>query len=254
MPAPLFRGVGVALVTLFDGTGELDAKATAAFATELVAAGLTGVVVAGSTGEAATLDGPERAELTAAVRAAVPVDVPVLTGTGAPSARQAATYTAMAFDAGADGVLVLSPPGSADLASYYATVLDAAGGRPVLGYHFPKMSTPGIEVDALPRLAELGLVGLKDSSGDPQRMLQTLATFDGDLYVGSSWLLSAAGPLGVTGAILAVANAEPELSIRAFAGDVEAQRSLTPANARATGPAAVKAMLADRGVPARTRV
>jgi hypothetical protein len=29
MPEPLFRGVGVALATLFDDVGELDAKATA---------------------------------------------------------------------------------------------------------------------------------------------------------------------------------------------------------------------------------
>jgi 4-hydroxy-tetrahydrodipicolinate synthase len=125
----------------------------------------------------------------------------------------------------------------------------------VLGYHFPLMSAPGIDVDLLPRLAEVGLVGLKDSSGDPSRLVRTLETFDGDLYVGSPWLLSAAGPLGATGAILAVANVEPELSVAAFGGDAAAQRSLTEAATRATGPAAVKALLAERtGRSARTRV
>ena len=64
--------------------------------------------------------------------------------------------------------------------------------------------------------------------------------FDGWLYVGSPWLLSAAGPLGATGAILAVANVEPALSIAAFAGDVEAQRALTPSNL-ASGPVARQA-------------
>jgi 4-hydroxy-tetrahydrodipicolinate synthase len=252
---PLFRGVGVALVTLFDEAGEVDTEATAALAAELVGEGVAGVVVAGSTGEAATLDGAERAQLTAAVRAVAPPDVPVLTGTGAPSARQAAGFTRAAVEAGADGVLVLSPPGSVDLEAYYRHVLAAADGTPVLGYHFPVMSAPGIAVEQLPRLGELGVLGLKDSSGDPQRMLRTLDCFDGDLYVGSSWLLSAAGPLGVTGAILAVANVEPALCVRAFSnGDVEAQRALTSANARATGPSGVKAMLAARGWSSRYRI
>ena len=251
MSAPLFRGVGVALVTVFDDTGEVDTAATASLAAELVDHGITAVVIAGSTGEAATLDPGERAALTTAVRAAVPATVPVITGTGAPSARQAVRHTEEAVGAGADGVLALSPPRSADLEGYYGQVVAAAGDVPVLGYHFPAMSAPGIPLDALPRLAELGVVGVKDSSGDPQRMVRTLDEFAGDLYVGSAWLLSAAGPLGVTGAILAVANAEPELSVRAFSGDVEAQRALSPANRRADGPAGVKAMLGERGWPAR---
>ena len=38
------------------------------------------------------------------------------------TARQAAALTRDAKDGGADGVLVLSPPGSADVLAYYATV------------------------------------------------------------------------------------------------------------------------------------
>lgn len=254
MSTPLFRDVGVALVTLFDERGEVDTGATARLAAELVSEGLTAVVVAGSTGEAATLDGDERAALTAAVRTAVPANVPVLTGTGAPSRHQAVRLTQAAVDAGADGVLVLPPPGSPDLKSFYSAVVDAAGDVPVLAYHYPVMSAPGIAVDELAGLAELGVRGIKDSSGDPQRMLTTLDDFAGALYVGSAWLLSAAGPLGVTGAILAVANVEPALSIRAFAGDVEAQRALTPVSQRTKGPAGVKAMLAERGWAAHTRI
>lgn len=44
------------------------------------------VLVAGSTGEAPTLDAGERRGLVRAVRAAVPAGVPVIAGTGAPSA------------------------------------------------------------------------------------------------------------------------------------------------------------------------
>jgi 4-hydroxy-tetrahydrodipicolinate synthase len=42
MPEPLFTGVGVALVTLFDDDGEVDAKATADLAATLVDLGIRG--------------------------------------------------------------------------------------------------------------------------------------------------------------------------------------------------------------------
>jgi len=71
------------------------------------------------------------------------------------------------------------------------------------------------------------VVGAKDSSGDPERLLQTLSTWDGHLYPGSSALLSFAGPLGCPGAILALANAEPALCATAFAGDHASQLALT---------------------------
>jgi 4-hydroxy-tetrahydrodipicolinate synthase len=81
-----FEGVGVALVTLFDDRGELDAPASADLAVRLVEAGVRAVVVAGSTGEAAALSADERSALLDAVRAAVPPSsgVPVIAGTGAP--------------------------------------------------------------------------------------------------------------------------------------------------------------------------
>jgi 4-hydroxy-tetrahydrodipicolinate synthase len=250
----IFQGVGVALATLFDDGGGLDAARSAELAASLADEGMRAILVAGSTGEAATLDPAERVELVTAVRAAVPAGVPVLAGTGAPSARHATQLTASALNAGADGVLALSPPGSADLERYYGEVVAAADGAPVYGYHFPGMSAPGIPVELLPRLGELGVVGLKDSSGDPSRLVRTLEHFEGALYVGSPWLLSAAGPLGAAGAILAVANVEPALSIKAFGGDVDAQRALAATCERSSGPAGIKRLLGERGFSAVTRV
>ncbi len=51
---PLFTGVGVALVTLFDDDGEVDAKATADHAAALVELGMRAVLVAGSQSGRAT--------------------------------------------------------------------------------------------------------------------------------------------------------------------------------------------------------
>ncbi len=168
VPEVLFSGVGVALVTLFGPDGSVDLAATAAHADRLVGRGVQAVVVAGSTGEASTLTGAERVALLGAVRSAVAGRVAVLAGTGAPSARQAVALTRDAVAQGADGLLCLSPPGGADPRGYYGEVAAAAAGVPLFAYHFPRVSPPGIGVELLP---ELPVQGVKDSSGDPDRLL-----------------------------------------------------------------------------------
>jgi 4-hydroxy-tetrahydrodipicolinate synthase len=252
--AALFTGVGVALVTIFHDDGELDAAATADLAARLVDAGVRAVLVAGTTGEAATLTPDERDALIAAVRAALPDRVPVLAGTGAPSGRQAAALTERAFDAGADAALTLSPPGVADPRPYYDRVAKAAGGRPLLAYHFPRASSPGIPVEQLP---DLPVSGLKDSSGDAERLLGEIDVFDGDLYTGSPTLLTMCGAVGAAGALLALANVAPERCIAALDGDGVAQRELIGAHRLASEqfPAGVKRMVAERfGLSASARV
>ena len=245
MTGPLFTGVGVALVTLFDDDGELDAKATAEHAATLVELGMRAVVVAGSTGEAASLTEAERTALLEEVRRAVPSGTPVLAGTGAPSRRQAAALTRAAVEHGADGMLVLSPPGAADLPRYYEAVAAVAGEVPVLAYHYPRTSPPGIPVELLPQLP---VQGVKDSSADPERLLAERIGYQGWLYVGSSALLALAGPLGCTGAVLALANAEPERCVAAFSGDVDAQLELAKVHtaARQPFPHGLKSLVADR--------
>jgi 4-hydroxy-tetrahydrodipicolinate synthase len=250
----LFTGVGVALVTLFDDAGEVDAAATAEHAARLVDLGVRAVVVAGTTGEAATLSTDERDRLLAAVRTAVDAGVPVIAGTGAPSARQAVDLTAHARDGGADAVLVLSPPHAPDPQPYYEAVAAEAGDMPVLAYHFPKVSPPGLPVDAI---GTLPVAGCKDSTGDPERMLATLRATALPLYTGSSALLSFAGPLGCAGAILALANADPERCAAAFDGDADAQRALTVGHFAMSDPfpRGLKQLLADRfGTSTVTRV
>jgi 4-hydroxy-tetrahydrodipicolinate synthase len=62
----------VALLTLLDQDGQVDATATAALAADLAGRGIRGVLVCGTTGEAATLADAERCDLIRAVRDAVP--------------------------------------------------------------------------------------------------------------------------------------------------------------------------------------
>jgi 4-hydroxy-tetrahydrodipicolinate synthase len=241
----VFTGVGVALATLFDVDGAVDAEATGAHAARLVDLGVAAVVVAGTTGEAAALERQERAEVLSTVRAAVDGRVPVLAGTGAASASQAADLTARARDGGADAVLVLSPPHTVDPRPYYARVAQAADDLPVLAYHFPKVSPPGLPVDMIDALP---IAGCKDSSGDAERLLVTLRTVSVPLYTGSSAVLALAGPAGCAGAILALANVEPERCIAAFGGDAKVQRDLIDVHVAIHDrfPVGLKARMAER--------
>ncbi|SOD98176.1 dihydrodipicolinate synthase family protein [Blastococcus haudaquaticus] len=250
---PLFTGVGVALVTLFRPDGALDAPATADLAGQLVGLGVRCVLVAGTTGEAAALTREERDTVVGAVRAALPADVPVLAGTGAPTGRQAAELAERAFGAGADAVLALSPPGVPDPRPYYDTVAEVATG-PLLAYHLPAAAAPGIPVDLL---ADLPVAGLKDSSGDADRLLHECDVFGGDLYTGAVSLVGLCGAVGGAGALVAVANFAPEDAVATFAGDAEAQLRSAAADrtAFADFPAGYKRAAAQRfGTSAVTRV
>lgn len=220
--SPIFTGVGVALVTLFDEDGEIDAPATADHAARLVDAGVAAVLVAGSTGEAATLDAEERSDLLIAVASAVDGRVPVLAGTGAPSSRQAVVLSKRAADDGADALLVLSPPQVVDPRPYYERVTGAVD-VPVLAYHYPTVSSPGVPVDVL---GQLPVSGIKDSSGDAQRLILEAEEIATGLYTGHPSLLHLAGAIGAAGAIVALANVDPEGCHRAWAGDGDCQREL----------------------------
>ncbi|WP_158716213.1 dihydrodipicolinate synthase family protein [Blastococcus sp. Marseille-P5729] len=237
----IFTGVGVALVTLFTESGDVDVETTTEHAVRLVDEGITSVVVGGSTGEAPTLTSAERAELVRSVKSAV--RVPVISGTGAASGRQAAEQTRDSVQAGADAVLVLSPIRANDPTAYYRAVAAELDGTPMLAYHFPVMSAPGIPV---PLLADLPIAGVKDSSGDVRRLMQTIDAFGGAIYSGAAPLTLYCAALGLPGMILGIANAAPADSVAAWNGDVRAQRRLSALDTGAMGefPAGIKAATA----------
>lgn len=238
----IFTGVGAALITLFTDAGEVDVDATTAHAVRLVDEGITAVVVGGSTGEAAALTSGERADLVRAIKSAV--SVPVISGTGAASGPQAAAQTRDSVAAGADAVLVLSPHRVANPQAYYDTVAKELGDVPMLAYHFPLMTQPGLPLD---RLHELPIVGVKDSSGDVRRLLATMDAFDGSIYSGSAPLTLYCSTLGLPGMILGIANAAPADAAAAWGGDVAAQRRIAALDTKAMGefPAGIKAATAQ---------
>lgn len=252
---PLWSGPAVALVTFFDGSGGVAADATAEHAARLVGAGVRAILVAGSTGEAAALTDEERVTLIGAVRRACP-DVPVVAGASGEWWQPAVQRATAAVRAGADAVLVAPPRVGADLGDYFGHVAAAVGSAQLLAYHFPPTAGGPIPVQTL---ASLPVRGIKDSSGDPERLLGVLDAegWTGSTYVGAVTLTAYAGALGATGAILAAANLAPEDCVAAWGGDMAAQRRLlrTHHTCRDRFPHGLKEAVAARyGTPAGTRL
>jgi 4-hydroxy-tetrahydrodipicolinate synthase len=136
---------------------------------------------------------------------------------------------------------------------YYGTVAEAATG-PLLAYHFPGASAPGLPVDLL---ADLPVSGLKDSSGDAGRLLHEREVFTGDLYTGAATLVGLCGAVGAAGALVAAANVAPELCVAAAGGDGDAQVRLAAVDRAASAdfPAGYKRAAAERfGTSVVTRV
>lgn len=218
---PLPLGVGVALVSIFDVNGTFSVPATTRQARWCVDQGIAHILVAGTTGEPWRLTVADRIAMVSAVKEECP-DTPTLVGTGDTQAEKALELTRALSDAHvADGLVVLAP---ADMPAerFYSAVREIAPDDLVLAYNFPVLSPPGITPSDM---AHLPVDAVKDSSGNADGLAEMI---EGgfDVYVGSSNLLALAGRCGATGAILALANIVPHLCLRAWDGDMVAQRRL----------------------------
>ena len=119
-------------------------------------------------------------------------------------------------------------PTTATCASSTARSSHAAGHMPVLAYHYPGVSAPGITHGGAQ-----GAQGRRHQ-GLHRRRRAMLDEWPRGTRAGSTravaTIVAYAGQLGCTGAILAAANLEPELCADAFAGNVPAQKDLLHAH------------------------
>ena len=126
----MFEGVFPALITPFQRNQgkNLDLDGLRSNIAHLVASGVHGVVPCGSTGEAATLAVAEHEQVVEVAIDEVNGKVPVLAGTGSNNTSEALRFTRAAKDAGADGVLVISPyynkPNRSGLVKHYTAIAD----------------------------------------------------------------------------------------------------------------------------------
>lgn len=211
-----FTGVFPAMCTPFDEDERIDFETLQTDAQRLERAGVDGLVPVGSTGESATLTHEEHVQVVDAVIDAVE-DVPVIAGTGSNNTREALELSERAADAGADGLLLISPyynkPEQRGLVEHYRTIADAVD-VPQIVYNVPSRTGRTIEPDTAVELASHeNIAGYKAASGD-LGLIGEIAerTADEDFAVlsGDDALTLPMLSVGATGAISVAANIEPE--------------------------------------------
>ena len=260
------HGVVPPTVTAFEEDGTLDAETTAAHARFVVDRGVHGVFPLGTNGEFALLGPEERDEVVRAVVDEVGDEVPVIAGVGEPATRRTVERAEAAEDAGADGVVVVTPyyyPLDGDAAVEHYRTVCAAVDCPVYVYHIPSKTGNDLALDTLAEIAAIdNLAGLKDSSKDVPWLGQAVAAHDDLTFLaGSDSLLKPGLDLGCTGMVSAVANAFPELVVDLYeaydAGDADRAAELQAEvyevrQAIKRGPymAGVKEALSHRGFDA----
>ena len=231
-----FEGVYPAMTTPFTETNEVDHEQLAANARYLESAGVDGLVPVGSTGESATMTHDEHVEVIETVRDAVE-DVPVIAGTGSNNTAEALSLSERAADAGADGLLLISPyynkPEPAGFLEHYRAVADAVD-LPQIVYNVPSRTGRSIPADVAVELASHPNVqGYKAASGDLNLISEVIErTRDEEFSVlsGDDGLTLPVLSVGGTGTISVVANVEPERSCAmvgaALSGDYDRAREL----------------------------
>lgn len=212
-------GILVPVVTPFDPeTGECAPVSFRENIRKWLARPIDGIVVFGSTGEGVLLDDDEKERLLGYARELVPATKPLVAGAGADSTRATIRQVKRLAAAGADAVLVHSPPyfaaslTPAALREHYVAIADASP-IPVILYHIPKFMHQVFEPGLVGELSRHpNIVGLKDSSGDLKRFAEYADQCGEDfrLFIGSGANLYTALELGATGGIVALGLLAPE--------------------------------------------
>jgi 4-hydroxy-tetrahydrodipicolinate synthase len=212
-PGRPFGQVLTAMVTPFDGEGELDLAKAEELATHLVDLGNDGLVVNGTTGEGPTTSDQEKSELVRAVVSAVGDRATVVAGAGTYDTRHSVHLAREAEKAGAHGLLVVTPyysrPPQSGLLLHFTAVADATD-LPVMLYDIPPRSVIPIELETLQRLAQHPrILAVKDARNDLRVGTEVLATttlayYSGDDPVNLPWLsVGAVGFVSVIGHVVA---------------------------------------------------
>jgi 4-hydroxy-tetrahydrodipicolinate synthase len=147
-----------AMITPFTNSGEVDFEGAQSLAQILVQDGNDGLVICGTTGEAPTLSSEEKVALWKAVKQAVGSNVPVIAGTGSYCTRSTIALSQKAQQAGADGLLLVSPyynkPSGKGMLEHFRAIHDATD-LPIMLYNIPGRTGVEIPVEILEELAGL---------------------------------------------------------------------------------------------------
>lgn len=227
----IFKGAGVAIVTPMKENFEVDYDKLEELIDFQVKGETDCIIISGTTGESATLSMEEHAEV---IRAAVRFTdhrVPVVAGTGSNCTETAVWLSKEAQEAGADGLLIVSPyynkATQNGLIRHYTQIAGEVK-LPVIMYNVP--SRTGCNI--LPETAAYlynhveNIVGIKEATGNVAQAAKTLHLTDGkiDMYSGEDGIVVPLLALGAIGVISVWSNVAPkqvhDMCMKFFEGDI----------------------------------
>ncbi len=233
-PTEALGSVLTAMITPMTDDLDVDLSGAGTLAEELVAFGNDGLVINGTTGEASTTTDAEKAQLVRTVVAAVGGRAAVIAGVGTNDTRHSVELARAAAEAGADGLLVVTPyyskPSQEGALAHFRAVADATE-LPVMLYDIPGRTGLALSVETLLRAAEHPrIVAVKDAKGDLLAATSALRQTDLWWYSGDDGLnlpllsIGARGFVSVTGHLVADRLVAMLAAFRS--GDNEAAREL----------------------------
>ena len=223
-----------AMVSPMRPDGSLDLDSARRLVAHLVDTGHDGIVVNGTTGESATLTDDESIEMVRLVVETVGDGVAVVAGVGSNATAHSVEMAQRSRDAGATGLLLVSPyynkPTQAGLVAHCRAVAGTTD-LPVMLYDIPGRTGIPFTSETLRELAQVpSIVAVKDAKGDPWASTQVMAStdliyFSGDDATTLPWL--ALGAVGTVSVVGHVAGREYAAMLAAVdRGDLVAARDL----------------------------
>jgi 4-hydroxy-tetrahydrodipicolinate synthase len=253
----MFVGAMTALVTPMRD-GKVDRASLEALVEAQIAAGIDALVPCGTTGESATLDHEEHAEVVRAVVQTAKKRVPVIAGAGSNSTAEAIALSRACTQAGADGLLHITPyynkPTQEGLYQHFRACIEAAG-LPTVLYNVPGRTGCDLAVDTIARLAELqNVVGVKEATGTVQRTQQILARLGDRLAIlsGEDAINYPLYAVGARGCISVVSNVHPKLVADCWDAHVAGDQSRARALHYRSLPLADVLFIEANPIPAKT--
>ncbi len=231
----MFKGVFVAIVTPFKN-GKIDEEALRGLIDFQIAGGVDGIVPCGTTGESATLNHEEHDQVIRIAVDACKGEASVLAGTGSNSTQEAIQLSRNAKNAGADGLLQITPyynkPNQEGLYHHFSSIADAVD-LPIVLYNVPSRTSVNMVPETVVRLAKIkNIVGIKEASGSLQAISKIIDNCGKDFTVLSGddpllWPILAIGGKGVISVTANILPAKVAALCKAAAiGDIAEARSL----------------------------
>lgn len=169
-----FEGIYTPVVTPYGSDHSIDRKRFAEVLEHLIDSGVHGLVIAGTTGEYYAQTMEERVSLMGLAADVVKGRLPLIVGTGALRTEDSIALGEAAKAAGADVILVATPPYSVPTEqenALHALAVDRAVGLPIMLYNYPGRMAAEMGQDYLDRVSRSGNVcAIKESSGDINRV------------------------------------------------------------------------------------